>query len=113
MVGREVIPPVLCITLSLVTVLKDELPAVIRAVALLLVPADGQLFVGRCQHKVRQLMQERGVIALRIDEALERRIWTQLGAGKGILKVARELGVGTGTVQRVKAEMAGPFVEAA
>jgi DNA invertase Pin-like site-specific DNA recombinase len=49
----------------------------------------------------------------KIDEALERRIWTQLGAGKGILKVARELGVGTGTVQRVKAEMAGPFVEAA
>ena len=29
--------------------------------------------------------------------------------GKGILKVARELGVGSGTVQRVKKEMQGPF----
>jgi hypothetical protein len=32
--------------------------------------------------------------------------------GKGILRVARELGVGTGTVQRVKLEMEGPFVGA-
>src|SRR5690242_12064532 len=45
----------------------------------------------------------------KIAEALEKRIQTQLRAGKGILKVARELGVGTGTVQRVKDEMPGPF----
>jgi DNA invertase Pin-like site-specific DNA recombinase len=49
----------------------------------------------------------------KIGEALEKRIQTQLRAGKGILKVARELGVGTGTVQRIKAEMDGPFVAAA
>jgi hypothetical protein len=30
-----------------------------------------------------------------------------LAAGIGILKVAHELGVGSGTVQRVKREMAG------
>jgi len=45
----------------------------------------------------------------KINEALEKRIQTQLRAGKGILKVAREIGVGTGTVQRVKDEMSGPF----
>jgi len=45
----------------------------------------------------------------KIAEALEKRIQTQLRAGKGILKVAREFGVGTGTVQRVKDEMFGPF----
>jgi len=45
----------------------------------------------------------------RIDPAIEKRIQTQLRAGKGILKVARELGVGSGTVQRVRQEMKGPF----
>ena len=49
----------------------------------------------------------------KIGEALEKRIQTQLRAGKGILKVAREIGVGTGTVQRIKAEMDGPFDVAA
>ena len=44
----------------------------------------------------------------KIDEALEKRIQTQLRAGKGILKVAREIGVGTGTVQRIAREL-GPF----
>jgi len=44
----------------------------------------------------------------RISEALEKRIQTQLRAGKGILKVAREIGVGTGTVQRIAREL-GPF----
>ena len=37
--------------------------------------------------------------------ALERRIQSQLRAGKGILKVAAECGVGSGTVQRIKREM--------
>jgi DNA invertase Pin-like site-specific DNA recombinase len=41
----------------------------------------------------------------RIDPALERRIQSQLRAGKGILKVAAECGVGSGTVQRIKREM--------
>jgi hypothetical protein len=46
---------------------------------------------------------------LRINPAIEKRIQPQLRAGKGILKVARECGVGSGTVQRVKQEMEGPF----
>jgi DNA invertase Pin-like site-specific DNA recombinase len=41
----------------------------------------------------------------RIDSALEKRIQSQLRAGKGILKVAAECGVGSGTVQRIKREM--------
>ena len=49
----------------------------------------------------------------KISPALEKRIRTQLQAGKGMLKVAKECGVGTGTVQRVKAEMEGPFDAAA
>jgi hypothetical protein len=36
----------------------------------------------------------------RIDPALEKRIQSQLRAGKGILKVAAECGVGNGTVMR-------------
>ena len=49
----------------------------------------------------------------RIDAALEKRIQAQLRSGKGMRKVARELGVGTGTVQRIKQEMTGPSVGAA
>ncbi len=47
----------------------------------------------------------------RIDPALEKRIQSQLRAGKGILKVAAECGVGSGTVQRIAREMRGerPF----
>jgi DNA invertase Pin-like site-specific DNA recombinase len=41
----------------------------------------------------------------RLDPALEKRIQSQLRAGKGILKVAAECGVGSGTVQRIKREM--------
>jgi DNA invertase Pin-like site-specific DNA recombinase len=48
----------------------------------------------------------------RIDEALEKRIQTQLRTGKGILKVARECGVGSGTVQRIAREL-GPFAASA
>jgi hypothetical protein len=39
-----------------------------------------------------------------------RREMALLRAGKGILKVG---GVGTGTVQRVRQEMSGPFADAA
>jgi DNA invertase Pin-like site-specific DNA recombinase len=49
----------------------------------------------------------------RIDAAVEKRIQAHLRGGKGILKVAREVGVGTGTVQRIKQEMTGPFDGAA
>jgi hypothetical protein len=35
-------------------------------------------------------------------------IRASLAAGKGIHKTARECGVGTGTVQRIKREMAAP-----
>ena len=41
--------------------------------------------------------------------ALEKRIQAQLRTGKGMLKIARECGVGHGTVQRIKQEMKGPF----
>ncbi len=41
----------------------------------------------------------------RIDPAIEKRIQSQLRAGKGMLKIAIELGVGSGTVQRIKREM--------
>jgi hypothetical protein len=48
----------------------------------------------------------------KVDPAIERRIQAQLRLGKGMRKVARECGVGTGTVQRVQQEMKGPFVGA-
>ena len=41
----------------------------------------------------------------KISPAIERRIQSHLRANTGILKTARECGVGTGTVQRVKQEM--------
>ena len=46
----------------------------------------------------------------RIDPALEKRIQSQLRAGKG-MAIARDLGAGTGTVQRIAREMkaARPF----
>ena len=43
----------------------------------------------------------------RIDPALEKRIQGQLRAGTGMLAIAKELGIGSGTVQRVKREMEG------
>src|SRR6516164_2977957 len=45
----------------------------------------------------------------KVDLAIEKRIQAQLRSGKGMRKIARECGVGTGTVQRVKQEMEGPF----
>jgi DNA invertase Pin-like site-specific DNA recombinase len=42
----------------------------------------------------------------RIDPALERRIQNQLQAGKGMLSIAKDVGVGSGTVQRIAREMA-------
>jgi DNA invertase Pin-like site-specific DNA recombinase len=48
----------------------------------------------------------------RIDAAPEKRIQV-LRLGKGMLKVARECGVGVGTVHRIAREMGGPFAYAA
>ena len=45
----------------------------------------------------------------KVDPAIKKRIQAQLRSGKGMRKVARECGVGTGTVQRVHQEMKGPF----
>jgi DNA invertase Pin-like site-specific DNA recombinase len=41
----------------------------------------------------------------KIEPAMEKRIQTQLRTKKGMLAIARELKVGTGTVQRIKREM--------
>ena len=51
----------------------------------------------------------------KIEPAIEKRIQAQLRAKKGMLAIARDLKVGTGTVQRVKREMeaTGPFDGAA
>jgi DNA invertase Pin-like site-specific DNA recombinase len=49
----------------------------------------------------------------RISEKVEKRIQEQLRAGKGILKVAQEVGVGHGTVERIAREMPRPFHAAA
>src|SRR6516165_9789705 len=42
----------------------------------------------------------------KIDSATERKVRKQLAKGAGILKVARSLGIGTGTVQRISKERA-------
>jgi transposase len=40
------------------------------------------------------------------DSATERKVRKQLAKGVGILKVAKSLGIGTGTVQRIAKERA-------
>jgi hypothetical protein len=50
---------------------------------------------------------------VRISAAIEKRIQDCLRAGMGIIEVAREVGVGTGTVHRIAREMGGPFDAAA
>jgi len=42
----------------------------------------------------------------KIDSATERKVRKQLAKGVGILKVAKSLGIGTGTVQRISKELA-------
>jgi DNA invertase Pin-like site-specific DNA recombinase len=49
----------------------------------------------------------------KISPAVEKRIQAQLRTGKGMLKIASEIGVGTGTVQRIATEIKGPFDAAA
>jgi DNA invertase Pin-like site-specific DNA recombinase len=41
----------------------------------------------------------------KIDSAIDRKVRNQLAKGVGILKVARSLGIGTGTVQRIAREV--------
>jgi len=47
----------------------------------------------------------------KLDRATERKAEKLLGEGKGVLKVAKTLGIGTSTVQRIKAALP-PFVGA-
>jgi DNA invertase Pin-like site-specific DNA recombinase len=49
----------------------------------------------------------------KVSHKVENAIRTHLSAGKGILKVAALVGVGSGTVQRVKREMVATMAEAA
>ena len=49
----------------------------------------------------------------RISAAIEKRIQDRLRAGMSIVKVAREVGVGNGTVQRIADEMRRPIADAA
>jgi DNA invertase Pin-like site-specific DNA recombinase len=49
----------------------------------------------------------------KVSAAVEDRIRKLLRAGVGINTTARKVGVGTGTVQRIKQEMTGPFAVAA
>jgi DNA invertase Pin-like site-specific DNA recombinase len=49
----------------------------------------------------------------RISAVIEKRIQGRLRAGMGIIKVAREFGVGNGTVQRIAQEMPRPFAAVA
>jgi len=48
----------------------------------------------------------------RVSTPVENRIRELLRAGLGIITTARKVGVGTGTVQRIKQEMTGPFADA-
>jgi DNA invertase Pin-like site-specific DNA recombinase len=48
-----------------------------------------------------------------VTPKVKKAISMHLKAGNGILKVAKMVGCGSGTVQRVKREMAGRMVEAA
>src|ERR1700733_306853 len=59
-------------------------------------------------------VREQGIKRLgrpQVGRAMEEAIRRQLGAGHGILKVAKLAGCGSGTVQRVKREMAAKMAE--
>lgn len=47
----------------------------------------------------------------RVSGAVEAEIRERLGAGTGIVKVAKQLGIGVSTVQRVKRDMAAPAAQ--
>jgi hypothetical protein len=48
----------------------------------------------------------------RVSDAIEQKVRAQLGKGTGIIKTAKLLGIGVGTVQRIKAD-SSPFEAAA
>jgi DNA invertase Pin-like site-specific DNA recombinase len=61
-------------------------------------------------------VREQGINRLgrpQVSQKVEGIIRRQLGAGHGILKVAKMVGCGSGKVQRVKREMAATMAEAA
>jgi hypothetical protein len=66
------------------------------------------LEVSACARREGNLA-EHGCVSPKVEDAIR----THLRAGKGILKVAALVGVGSGTVQRVKREMAEDLVQAA
>ncbi len=45
----------------------------------------------------------------RVSAEVEQAIRGARAQGKGMLKIAREIGVGTGTVGRTRSELAAPF----
>jgi DNA invertase Pin-like site-specific DNA recombinase len=47
----------------------------------------------------------------RVPAELEQRVRAELSKGAGIIKVAKAVGVGNGTVQRIKGEMAAPSAQ--
>jgi transposase len=47
----------------------------------------------------------------KIDRTTERKVRKQLARGEGILKVAKSLGIGTGTVQRIANELVPKAVQ--
>ena len=55
---------------------------------------------------IRAVQQGKTLGRPKVIPEIEKRIQSRLRAGTGILKVASECGVGTGTVQRIKREMA-------
>jgi DNA invertase Pin-like site-specific DNA recombinase len=59
---------------------------------------------------LKRALAQGKTLGRKVDAALEKRIQAQLRGGKGMRKIARECGVGTGTVQRIKQEMSRPFV---
>ena len=63
--------------------------------------------------RVRVLGTKLGHPKKRVSPKIEEAIRSHLSAGNGILKVAALVGVGSGTVQRVKREMLKHLEEAA
>jgi hypothetical protein len=58
---------------------------------------------GQEAHPLRQEARQLG--RPKIDSATERKVRKQLAKGLGILKVAKSLGIGTGTVQCISKEL--------
>ena len=59
------------------------------------------------------MMAHKRGAAIYVRVSTDKQTVDQLRAGKGINKVAREVGVGTGTVQRIAREIGSPFDAAA